>query len=382
MKINFLLLISALIFSFNFVSCIEKSAVEDSTAKNAAATAGAVADYTFDAKQHEIDNEMMNTMIYDFDKHFARSYGGQNNRIIMTQQKVDVADFKRMFPNENGKQEGLRIHLGLNNGGEMVYYISIVKFDDNVNLVNNTTDEYALDFLPEDNYDVNGNLDYLRNTKAFKLSSSGKLTELIQTRDYQEMIAHWQNYKQNVKIKSITRDNNLETYRAISSNDARTAVFPLQIIYKLISDNNASIIYIQSGAALDSSNNTYKHSIVISHPNVSVKVNTLPKSNQEIQSFKEALVRLGYMIPETNKKHKLELIKDKIGAEPIETTIKALESNLSTTDLMLLNLSLAPQNAFFGAAADYSQLCPTRCGRLLGTYNASTNLFKIKGFEK
>jgi hypothetical protein len=158
----------------------------------------------------------------------------------------------------------------------------------------------------------------------------------------------------------------------------------MQIIKELIAENNnLKTIYLQTYAVKE--DGTYKHSIALTHSNIRAELNNPPRSREESEKLRMELTRLSETYSQVGdfkiNNALVDIFKNPDFYKDNKSTEK-LVSNLTSGQIMQLNLLMAPGDRLWGYAANYAQLCPTRCGRLFGSYDSQTRTFALKGYSK
>lgn len=262
---------------------------------------------------------------------------------------IDIASFKQAIGPDTSVRRGVRITLGWNpDEHRLQYYFSSVTFDQLP--VNN-----RLSFSPADNEPETNNLGYLRAVPVFMLKPSGILSRVNpDSKDWIEMESLWRKYKEAVQIFDPQIDD-YSNYQ--SSGFSRSIIIPVQVLYDLInSDPTQTQLKIVS--CLHTNSNPYQHSVVFSNTNLDVgKLQTIP--SVDIMSALQSLA------PETNQ-------------EQLDLFSQGNTNALSQEAMLYLELALNPESGnVYGRAANYAQICPTKCAQLTGNFNPATRIFRI-----
>lgn len=385
MKIKNHLVIHFVLISIAFYSCGSNTYGDATTASisNAGKKMMNSANYKFDSGVHVLTNDSLLNRKKNFEAHFFKFNEDESvrNMFIQTMQLLDVASLNAAFPKADEETIGIRVLFGLNNNMGLSYYLSLVKFADNV--IENG-DGYDLVYKPEDTNSNNLSFDYLKNTRTYKVTLDGKLSLLSTNADFDLLQREWSNYLNKVTVRSA-KNTDVPQFRRISADDTRSLVIPMQIIDELINNQNPKLktIYIQSYAVADKG--LYKHSVAFLHENIRASFNFNLNIKENENKLKKELTDLSnkYASFEGFKiNSKVKSILDKPDFIKDRNSTDELIANLSPEQIVELNLALAPGDQFWGYAADYAQLCPTRCGKLSGSFDAASKLFTIRGFSK
>ena len=367
MKTNYLFLISALFFSVILVSCIEKSPVGDSTKKNAVEIVSVDTLYTFDITPHIINDKETSILINNFRDSIRFKIDGRYLRTNFIEGKVINVNnsFWKVFPRDSiDNRQGIRVHIGLNmDNRSLEYYLSPVKFALQINFGLDGID--TLYFAPEDTAEISDKFEYLESTSVYKVVEGGELKKIdYQSDKWDEMIREWKNYKRAFSSGNVSTNSN----RGFNRKSTRSMVIPNQILHAMIDSNQLSEFNVISCAKILETEREVRHSVLFSYNYLTEEeVNQLIK-NDAVNS----VINKYSAIWSDGKDNKF--LKPK-------RIIKEYK-DLSVQELIILNLELGKGKAFYGLSANYSQLCPTRCGRLLGNFDPQTRLFTIKGFSK
>lgn len=330
--------------------------------------AGLAFDYTFNDEPHRITYEKANELIKNFRDSIRLAIGNRYFRMNTLEGKTILIDstFKQVFQKDTGNTHyGIRVHFGLDlTNKKLEYYLSPVQFESQIRPGQNEVD--TLVFEPFDTAETSNNFDYLRNVDVYKVADGGKLKEIVYpSDDWQKMSLEWINYK-NAYAVGNPRNGRVTVF---NSNCTRSIVITNQALYNMIRDNKLNEINIISCANINDTTGELRHSVLFSHSNLTEEeVNLLIKQGTAINILNQ--YEANWSEDVSNK------------AIMPKKNIKSY-NDLTVNELMFLELQQKiTTKKFFGLSADYAQLCPTRCGRLLGSYDSETKLFTIKGFSK
>jgi len=360
-----LILVIYVLFSQSCSGSQKKKMDEDSAATAAVKTN---LNYKFNDEPHRIDYEKANKLIQNFKDSIRFAINDRYFRVSSLEGKTIFIDstFKQAFPGDTTfNHHGIRVHFGLNlKSKKLEYYLSPVLFESQVRIGQNNVDTLA--FTPIDTAETSNDFDYLQSSVVYKVSDNGKLKEIVfGTADWQKMSEEWSNYKNSYVVGNPS--NGVPV--GFNSNCTRSIVITNQAIYNMIKDNKLTEINIISCANINQVNNEVRHSVLFSHTNL---------SEEEVnQLIKKGSLKNWMNDFETNWN---EDINNK--AVLIKKNINSFK-DLTAQELMYLDLQLKNvSKKFFGLSADYAQLCPTRCGKLLGIYDTTEMTFTIKGLSK
>lgn len=306
--------------------------------------------FGFDLNQHEISYEDARGSVNNYLQYVQYEIaGGATVSGKVHFSFIDIAAFKQAIPADTNRRNGVRITLGWNpDERRLQYYFSWVAFDQLP--VNN-----RLSFTPADNEPDNNNLSYLRAVPVFMLEPSGTLSRVYpETADWIRMESFWSKYKESIQIF----DPQTGRYSAYNRMGfTRSIIIPVQVLYNLInSDPTQSQLKIVS--CLHTNNTPFQHSVVFSNSDLDVlKIqNALPV---------DSMSALQSLLPETFQ-------------EQFDLFSQGNANALSQEAVLYLELALNPQSRnAYGRAANYAQICPTKCAQLTGAFNAVTRVFRL-----
>jgi len=262
---------------------------------------------------------------------------------------IDIKSFKKEITPDTNVRRGVRITLGWNpDENRLQYYFSLLTFDQLP--VNN-----RLSFTPADNEPDTNKLSYLKHTPVFMLTPSGVLSRVSpDSADWIRMESYWSKYKESIQIFNA-QTNHYDNYDRLGFT--RSIIIPVEVLYNLInSDPTQTQLKIVS--CLHTNNNPFQHSVVFSNVDLDVpKLQNTPSV--------DLMTALQTLSPETSQ-------------EQFDLFSQGNASALSLEALLYLELALNPESSnVYGRAANYAQICPTKCAQLTGIFNAATRIFRI-----
>lgn len=327
--------------------------------------------FNFDLAQHEITYAQANVLIDNYCKSVIYAANPQSPPVMVSKadfRRINVNAFKLAFPQDDEENKtAIRITLGLNIPGKRLeYYLSPVIFGP---LQLGDEDEGAVDFSPVDTAKA-GTFDFLKNEAVFHVKGDGSLARLTYESDeWKSMEDYWKAYKSAVFFKG---ENSAKLTPYIPGKSTRSILIPTQVVYNLIESQKpdmlrlTSVIHFFEKETKDSSAKEARHSIVFSG-------NAATQLQIDKQLTSKALADL------------LQEYNSGCLDEGLPKTIKKTYQfkDLSPEELAFIDLKLKKNSSeLFGMAANYAQLCPAKCLQLVGTFDPTQRVLRLKGMVK
>lgn len=349
-----------------FIPLVICSCSGKQTSNQANAATGAnerlVAGFSFDTNQHLLTYQDAYQHVDNY-CNFIRYRDAQQQPIPV--RKADIrfittSAFKSAFPKDSEQQRsGIRITMGLNRAeSRLEYYFSPVLF--HADFQREASDD-ALGFEPVDTGSQNNDFDFLRNVPVYHLTEEGNFSRLAyNSQGWNTMKRQWSDYKSSVSfINPVTQD----TSAFNPAINTRSIIIPTQVIYNMIESESLEEFRIASCVHIIE-NNT-QHSVLFSG-----KLANIEQVNQLISkgTVDELLEQFN-----SGCERRTPLLIRKI----------MKFSDLSIEELAYIDLVINKNsNAAYGMAANYTQLCPTKCSRLLGQLDPLKRIFRLIGMNK
>lgn len=327
--------------------------------------------FSFDLAQHEITYAEANVLIDNYCKSVIYAENPQSPPVMVSKadfRRINVNAFKLAFPQDDEENRtAIRITLGLNIPGKRLeYYLSPVKFGP---LQLGDEDEGAVDFLPADTAKA-GTFDFLKNEAVFHVKGDGSLARLTYESDeWKSMEDYWKAYKSAVFFKG---ENSEKLTPYIPGKSTRSILIPTQVVYSLIESQKpdmlrlTSVIHFFDQETQSAIVKEARHSIVFSGNTAAplqIEKQLTSKTLAELMQEYNSGCTSGRLTPTIKKRYQF--------------------SDLSPEELAFIDLKLKKNSSEqFGIAANYAQLCPAKCLQLVGTFEPTQRVLRLKGMVK
>lgn len=300
-------------------------------------------EYKLDLDPHLLQLTKLDTELIDFNNEFKLR---DNERFIQVVESVKFYDLiDTLLSIQTGRDgyyiSGVWVGYTLTYNNEIKYYFIPALATTSDTVVQPVIFKYSLDFKNENLSTILGNpynLVYeIRNNLLIKTSNDSVLVHNAR--------AYWSNYKSKILVPDVSYSSG----RSFNDKDGIFVYFPIQELYKLWKDNGESTL--DDGTLLPAQNK-FLH-IIPSAKKYGTKVD------------KQHYVNL-FCTEELYTPKYLSSVDQIIIDKAINFMNKSRKSNLKIDrkDAFLMALVFVNKSNFRGLAANYGQLCPTRCSEL------------------